>query len=270
VVISRPPIDREALQATVERQWARVDVVDSTESTNADLLADARAPDRSVLVAEVQSAGRGRLDRSWSSPARAGLTFSVLLRPELPAPAASSLGWLPLLAGVAVHDALRPLLPVTLKWPNDVLDADGGKLAGILAQASGSAVVIGVGLNVWTQRDELPVPTASSLALRGVQIDRTELLGSILLHLAERYDAWLAAGGDAAVSGIATAYRIACGTLGAAVDVDTPAGHIAGLAVDVDPGGRLVLDTSGGRRTVAAGDVTHVRPPSGPKPAGNR
>ena len=255
-VTSRPPIDREALHATVGASWARLEVVESTTSTNADLLGDAAAPDRSVLVAEVQTAGRGRLDRAWQSPARAGLTFSVLLRPAVPA---ATWGWLPLLAGVALHDAVGGHVPSSLKWPNDLLDAVGGKLAGILAQSTGDAVVVGIGLNVTTERDELPVPTASSLVLAGAAVDRTALLGEILARLAARYGEWSAAGGDAESSGIAAAYRAACSTIGADVEVQTPAGPLAGRALDVDSGGRLVLDVDGQRHTVAAGDVTHVR-----------
>lgn len=267
-VTSRPPIDREALQATAGASWTRIDVVDSTASTNLDLLADDDAPDRCVLVAEMQTAGRGRLDRTWTSPRGAGLTFSVLLRPAVPA---ATWGWLPLLAGVALHDAISAYVPVRLKWPNDLLDADGGKLAGILAQTAGAAVVIGIGLNVTTRRDELPVPTASSLALlnsdrrsdqnsdQRSDLDRTALLGEILTRIAARYESWSAAGGDAEAAGTVQAYRVACATIGSDVEVQTPGGELRGRAVAVDAGGRLVLKTGDQTHTVAAGDVTHVR-----------
>jgi BirA family biotin operon repressor/biotin-[acetyl-CoA-carboxylase] ligase len=255
-VLSRPPIDREALHATVGSTWARVDVVESTESTNADLLADVQAPDRAVLVAEVQTAGRGRLDRTWQSPPGAGLTFSVLLRPAVPA---AAWGWLPLLAGVAVHKAVAAHVACSVKWPNDLLDADGGKLAGILAQTAGDAVVVGIGVNVTTQRDELPVPTASSLALLGATPDRTALLAAILGEFATRYGAWSAAGGDASASGLAESYRAVCSTIGSEIEVQTPGPALRGTAVDVDESGRLVLEVAGERHTVAAGDVTHVR-----------
>ena len=143
--------------------WREVRVVEETGSTNADLLAKARsgAGEGLVLVAEAQTSGRGRMGRRWISPPRRALTFSVLLRPAVPA---GLLGWAPLLAGVAVASALERTAGVDarLKWPNDVL-VDGAKIAGILAERWGNAVVIGTGINVLQQRGELPVPTATSL-----------------------------------------------------------------------------------------------------------
>ena len=137
--------------------WREVQVVGETGSTNADLLAQAGAgaAEGVVLVAEAQTAARGRLGRRWTSPPRAALTFSVLLRPRGVPPAL--LGWVPLLAGVAAASAVRAVTGVeaTLKWPNDVL-ADGGKLGGILAERSGPAVVVGIGINVWQDRAGLP------------------------------------------------------------------------------------------------------------------
>ena len=138
-------------------------MVEETGSTNADLLVKARsgADEGLVLVAEAQTSGRGRMGRRWISPPRRALTFSVLLRPAVPA---GLLGWVPLLAGVAVASALQQTAGVDarLKWPNDVL-VDGAKIAGILAERWGNAVVIGTGINVLQQRGELPVPTATSL-----------------------------------------------------------------------------------------------------------
>lgn len=133
-------------------------MVPQTGSTNADLLEAARAgaAEGLVLVAEEQTAGRGRLGRTWSAPAGAALTFSVLLRPAGVPP--TRLGWLPLLTGVAVAAAVRAEtgVPASLKWPNDVLVGER-KLAGILAEAHSDAVVVGVGLNVTLSRAELPV-----------------------------------------------------------------------------------------------------------------
>lgn len=263
----RDPVDAARLRESLQPHWARVDVVAATGSTNADLLADTAAPDRTLLVAEHQHAGRGRLDRSWTSPPGAGLTFSVLLRPPVPLLAWS---WLPLLAGVALAEAVgsHTGVDVALKWPNDLLAADGGKLAGILAQTAGDAVVIGIGLNVDLDRDELPVPTATSLRLAGAPpTDRTALLADIARILHARAAQWTDHGGDAEASGLARAYRERCTTLGREVRVELADGGTAvGEAVDVDPLGRLVLretgpTSEGGKtRTIGAGDVEHVRP----------
>jgi BirA family biotin operon repressor/biotin-[acetyl-CoA-carboxylase] ligase len=173
----RPPLAADALADALlpgSRLLTAVRVVARTGSTNADLLAAARAGTAAgtVLVAEEQTAGRGRLDRSWHSQPGAALTFSVLLRPAAIPPSAR--GWLPLLTGVAVAAALRAQtgLDVSLKWPNDVLVSGAepgmaGKLAGILAEQAGDAIVVGIGLNVSARRDELPAPQATSLLLAG-------------------------------------------------------------------------------------------------------
>src|SRR6476469_6292728 len=172
--MERAPVDTAALKAALGARWPRVEVVVEVDSTNAVLLADDTSPDRTLLAPEHQVAGRGRLDRTWTSHAGAGLTFSVLLRPEAPV---DTWGWLPLLAGLAARDALVTAtgVDVALKWPNDLLArASEKKLAGILAQTTGPAVVIGIGLNVSTTEDELPVETAGSLALEGAtDLDRT-------------------------------------------------------------------------------------------------
>jgi BirA family biotin operon repressor/biotin-[acetyl-CoA-carboxylase] ligase len=162
----RPVLDAARLNGVSASRpglWREVQVVEETGSTNADLLVKARsgADEGLVLVAEAQTSGRGRMGRRWISPPRRALTFSVLLRPAVPA---GLLGWVPLLAGVAVASALQQTAGVDarLKWPNDVL-VDGAKIAGILAERWGNAVVIGTGINVLQQRGELPVPTATSL-----------------------------------------------------------------------------------------------------------
>jgi BirA family biotin operon repressor/biotin-[acetyl-CoA-carboxylase] ligase len=247
--------------------WPDVRVVEQTGSTNADLLAlaagrDCVRCDPVVLVAEVQVAGRGRLQRSWTSPPRAGLTFSLLL---YPAPPIAHWGWLPLLAGVALADAVAADtdVPVWLKWPNDLLvGPDQRKVAGILVQAQGRAAVVGIGLNVTTSFEELPVAEAASLALAGIAAtDRTVLLAAILGQLARRYTSWRDAGGDAGACGLAADYAARCATIGREVTVTVADGQpLLGLAKRIDPDGRLVLDTSAGEVAVAAGDVRHVRP----------
>ncbi len=265
--LDRPPLRAALLRRALvapRGDWAGLDVVARTGSTNADLLAAARAgaPDRTVLVAEQQDAGRGRLGRRWSSPPRAGLTCSVLLRP-VPVPV-HRWGWLPLLAGVALARVVDRLgeIDVALKWPNDLLVGPAGdKVAGILAEASGTAVVLGIGLNVTTRADELP-PGGASLALAGAACtDREALLRALLRGLAQDDRRWREAGGDPAASGLRAAYRTRCATLGELVRVCLPdGGMLEGLAVDVDSDGRLVLRTAAGESPVAAGDVRHVRP----------
>jgi BirA family biotin operon repressor/biotin-[acetyl-CoA-carboxylase] ligase len=252
----RPALDVERLRATAGSRWSRIDVVAETESTNADLLADRDAPDASVLVAEYQAAGRGRFARGWVSPPRAGLTFSVLLRPAVER---AHWTWLPLLAGVALAEAVDAAtgVRVALKWPNDLLAAgDGRKLAGILVQTRDDAAVLGVGVNVATEADELPADTATSLKLCGADVDRTELLAAILRRLDAWLAAWTAHGSDA----LAAVYRARCATLGAAVRVSVVGGApVEGIAVDVDAAGRLVVRTPDGARTLGAGDVEHLR-----------
>jgi BirA family transcriptional regulator, biotin operon repressor / biotin---[acetyl-CoA-carboxylase] ligase len=267
---SRRPLSATAIQAVIDSSalFTAVEVVARTGSTNADLLAAVRngAPTGSVLIAEEQSAGRGRLDRSWHSRPGAGLTFSVLLRPaEVPA---ARRGWLPLLTGVAVTAALRAETAVEagLKWPNDVLadSADGPrKLAGILAEQAGDAIVVGVGLNVSATRRELPSDQATSLLLAGgANLDRQAILTAVLRELERWYLRWTGGPrpGDAAASGLRAAYLAVCWTLGRDVRVELPGGGVlTGRAGDVDDAGSLVISGPDGVHPVSAGDVVHVR-----------
>ena len=263
----RPPLDVERLRTSLRTSTAPsydVEVVDAAPSTNA-LVADrarAGAAEGLVVVAEHQPAGRGRLDRTWTTPARSALTFSVLLRPRVEA---AAWPWLPLLTGVAVASALRETGSPTaaLKWPNDVL-LGSRKTAGLLVErvetGTGPAAVVGIGLNVSLTRAELPVEVATSIWEEGNDVDRTDLLVATLRALGREYDAWLAAGGDARRSGLAESYPHLCTTLGQGVRVDLPSGDVlVGTAVRIAPGGGLVVATVGGEVTVGAGDVVHVR-----------
>ncbi len=262
--LDRPPLDAGALQSALVRDsrlWRTLEVAGEVGSTNADLAARAAdgAPEGTVLVAEHQAAGRGRLDRTWTSPPRAGLTVSVLLRPDVPA---ARRGWLPLLTGIALAEAVGEVTGVrtSLKWPNDLLAADGAKLAGILAEAAGGAVVVGTGLNVTTRREELP-PTATSLSVvTGGPVDRGPLLLAFLRGLERRYLAWTAALGDPVASGLAGDYLAWSSTVGAEVAVTLPDGsELAGTVTAVDWDGRLVLRTGADTVELASGDVRHVR-----------
>lgn len=242
----------------------RLEILDETTSTNAVAAERARAgaPDGLVVVAEHQTAARGRLDRTWETPARSSLAFSMVLRPEAPA---SSWPWLPLLTGHTVAKTLRARgYDAAVKWPNDVLIGEE-KVAGILLERvetpAGPAAVIGIGLNVDQSQEELPVPTATSLRLAsGTEADRTEVLLDLLRSLREAYDAWQA-GGAEATARLRASYAASCVTVGRDVRVELPGGEpLTGRATGVDAEGRLIVLGPAGRAAVGAGDVVHVRP----------
>jgi BirA family transcriptional regulator, biotin operon repressor / biotin---[acetyl-CoA-carboxylase] ligase len=269
--VTEAPLDAAALRAAVVRPgglWRSVEAVRVTGSTNADLLARAAGgePEGAVLAAEQQTAGRGRLGRAWISPPRVALTFSVLLRPA--AVPRARLGWLPLLAGVAVTAAVRAVAAVDaqLKWPNDVL-VGHRKLGGILAEAASDAVVVGIGVNVSTAPAELPPPgpgalAATSLRIEGAaSLDRERLLAEILVGLERRYRAWCQVFGDTERSGLRAEYTGLCATLGRRVRVELPGGRLLdGLAADLDADGRLLVSVPpDAGLPVAAGDIVHLR-----------
>jgi BirA family biotin operon repressor/biotin-[acetyl-CoA-carboxylase] ligase len=266
----RPALVASALADALVRDgglWREIRVVAETGSTNDDVLTAARAGalEGLVLVAESQTAGRGRFERRWVSPPRAGLTFSVLLRPG-PVVPASRWSWLPLLAGVSLQRAVARLAQTEalLKWPNDLLLGPGRrKAAGLLVQAAGGAAVLGVGLNVTAAAGELPDAAATSLALENAACtDRERLFRAVLEQFADDYAGWRATGGDAVASGLHSAYLAVCYTIGHRVRVSVPDGaELHGVADTVDDTGRLVLRTPDGRRAVSAGDVQHVRLP---------
>jgi BirA family transcriptional regulator, biotin operon repressor / biotin---[acetyl-CoA-carboxylase] ligase len=266
--LRRPPLDPVALSTALTRSgslWREVDVVAACPSTNAELARRARAGEQAgvVLVADHQTAGRGRLDRAWVTPPGSALTFSVLLAPDR-VPVARW-AWLPLLVGIAVAEGVRREAEVdcTLKWPNDVLVGER-KLAGILVErverSAGAVAVVGVGLNVSLAEDELPVPTATSLAVENAATtDRTVVLREVLRSLEALFVQWQADGGDASL-GLVDSYVRRCGTLGREVRVDLPGGEqVRGVASGVDTDGRLEVRTPEGARILGAGDVVHVR-----------
>lgn len=236
-----------------------VRALDSSASTNADLAAAARegATEGAVYVTTHQTGGRGRLDRAWVAPSGSGLAASVLVRPTtVPL---DRWGWLPLLTGVAVADAVAEFgVRARLKWPNDV-EVGGRKLAGILVEAvatpAGMAAVIGVGLNVAMTAEQRPVPHATSLAIEGVEADAHDVLEAFLRAFAAHYDAWHGAAGSPE-AGLADAYHALSSSLGAAVQVSLPDGSVEdGVVTGIDGDGRLLLDG----RPISAGDVVHVR-----------
>jgi BirA family biotin operon repressor/biotin-[acetyl-CoA-carboxylase] ligase len=271
---SRGPLVPAALRRAAVRPgglWRDIEVVESTGSTNADLLARALRgePEGTVLATEHQQAGRGRMGRTWTTPPRAALTFSLLVRPaQVPA---ARRGWLPLLTGVAVTEAITSLtgVPAKLKWPNDVL-ASTGKLVGILAEAAADAIVVGIGVNVSTEPGELPergpgALPATSLLIAGAPaeaLDRGPLLLAILAAFEDWYLAWRQANGDPEASGLRARYTELSGTIGRHVRAELPGGQaLSGPAVGVDADGRLLVGSSAGTGTVpvAAADVVHLR-----------
>jgi BirA family biotin operon repressor/biotin-[acetyl-CoA-carboxylase] ligase len=233
--------------------YAGLQVHPRVASTNAIVRLDPRP--WTPVVADEQTAGRGRLGRDWSTPPGTAIAVSVLV------PATETPAWLPLAAGLAVLRAIvdqTGLRPV-LKWPNDVLlpSDDDRKVCGILCELVPEGVIVGSGINVAQSRAELPVPTATSLRLAGApHVDRERLLAAYLHHLADLHER--VSRGDRTVR---EDYLAQCRTLGSDVDVHLPDGsHLVGRATTVDTQGRLVVTGVDGDHSVAAGDVVHVRP----------
>jgi BirA family biotin operon repressor/biotin-[acetyl-CoA-carboxylase] ligase len=272
--LTRPPLNEAELARALTGEgsrWTEIRVVEATPSTNAELAARSRTDSRDglVLVAEHQTAGRGRLDRTWVTPSRAGVTMSVLVQPT--AVPVSRWPWISLLTGLAVAAAVRQVTDVAavLKWPNDVM-VEGRKLAGLLVErldgrvdGRPAAAVVGIGLNVSTTREELPTAGATSLALeQATTTDRSILVKAILRRLDGLLAEWEHKSGVPS-AGLQAAYRSACSTIGQSVRLELP-GHdaVQGVATGIDEAGRLVVDTQAGPRAFGAGDVTHVRPPA--------
>jgi BirA family biotin operon repressor/biotin-[acetyl-CoA-carboxylase] ligase len=256
----REPLQREAMHealVTPGQPWSGVDVHPSLGSTNAE--AARLATPWQVVVTDHQQSGRGRLGRTWETPAQTSVTLSVLV----PAPDDGH-GWVPLIAGLAVQRGIAEVsgLETSLKWPNDVLlpADDERKVCGILCELQPTGIVVGMGINVSQTREELPVDTATSLALAGAtEVSREDLAIAVLRHLAALHADLL--GGGAARAAAQAAYRDACTTLGRTVDLHAATGTVTRVqARGIDAEGRLVVAGDGGEYAVAAGDVAHVRP----------
>lgn len=273
-------------RAAVETPGGRFDTPARTGSTNADLLAVApERPHGSVVATLDQTAGRGRLDRSWSAPAGQTLAVSLLVRADL---GDRDRGWLPLVAGTAMRDAVSAVLDgvdgptrssrpdadvvdgtpapeprVLVKWPNDVL-VDGRKVCGILCQvAADGSIVVGAGVNLTIPADALPTPTATSLTVAGATGDAAGLADAVL-------SAWTTAvleavralaDGGAAAGMVRSRVRAACGTIGRRVRLELPDGTVDEVdATGIDDDGRITIrDRHGRSRGVAVGDLTHLR-----------
>lgn len=261
--LTAPP-DADALTTALVRPgspWTSVTVLAAAGSTNAELADAARrgAAAGLVLMTDNQTAGRGRLDRSWTTPPGVSVATSVLLRPEgVPA---ERWPWLSLMTGVGLVHGIRAVtrIPVGLKWPNDVLVRDR-KLCGLLAERvetpQGPAVVLGFGINVSMAADELPVDTATSLLLEGADVSKTTLMAAVLDALGEAYRWWCED-----PPALARHYADNCVTLGREVRVELGGGRrVTGTATRIDDAGNLVVRTPAGERAYAVGDVVHLRP----------
>lgn len=266
----RAILDSPSLKAaliTPQNPWQMVVIHESLDSTNLEALRDPH-PWR-VVVADYQSAGRGRLSRQWQAPEGASIAVSCVV--PMPEDRVADWGWLPLLTGMAMQQSLSEVAGVAgrLKWPNDLLvqespDAPGApwlKISGILCEMvhGGGLVVIGAGANIDQTRSELPVEAATSLALCGaVNVRREDVIVRFLGVLAELHQAWLE--GGTGLEALRTEYRRSCLTIGLNVNVHQPGGQVTrGIATGVDDTGRLLVEAGGSRTAHAAGDVTHVR-----------
>ena len=238
----------------------RFQYVEETGSTNTDLVAAASAnpedfPNLSVLVAGTQTAGRGRSGRAWVSPQGKSLAISVLVKHA--DWSLERLGWLPLVAGVAMRRAVQAALPsksVGLKWPNDV-QVDGKKISGILSELlpGAAGVVIGAGINLTLEHSELPIEAATSLLLEGSDILADEFLASYLRELSALVEN---------VDEVQSSVKSECTTIGLNVRAIFPDGsEVIGLASGIDDTGRLLISVPGQNQLIAvsAADIQHLR-----------
>ena len=235
-------------QTDLNSYW-RVRVLSETSSTQ-DELKNELVSNGQCVVSEFQSAGRGRLDRSFQSPPGVALLFSFYIKPVR----GDSQGWIPLIAGMSVAQSLNELTAETSysnKWPNDVI-TDYGKVCGILCERYGDGIIVGIGLNVTTQIDELPVASATSIFISsGIEIDRNELLPTILHNFQELFQRW-ESGHD-----LQPRYRALSSTIGHEVQVSLPNGlSIESRAIKIGTNGELILESGD---VVSVGDITHLR-----------
>jgi BirA family biotin operon repressor/biotin-[acetyl-CoA-carboxylase] ligase len=246
------PLELDVLAAAAGPGWS-VALHPTASSTNA-IAAENPVPD-TIVVADHQTAGRGRLGRTWDTPLGSALTFSVVIDPGL-----ADHDWplLPLAVALAVGDGVRRAaeVPVALKWPNDLL-IEHRKFCGILLErvqpaSGGPLAIIGIGINVGLGAEDLPVPTATSLAIAGSSVDRTEVFTAVVPALSTILGAL-----RSEPTAVLERYRTECDTIGREVTVSLPDGEeLRGTATGLDRNGRLMV----GDRAIGAGDVVHVRP----------
>lgn len=245
----------------------RVQIVASSGSTNfelaGELAADASAwPHLAMLLTDNQTAGRGRRGRTFSTPPGSAVATSVVIDVTQIPPEAR--GWLSLFAGAALVDAISAQLGdsvgrITMKWPNDV-QVDGRKISGILSEAVGSdRVIVGTGVNTAMTREQLPVPTATSFAVLGADVDLDALLADYVTGLGSRADRLSASHGNAEAAGLRTELEASCATVGTDVRVHLSDGDLVGVASSLGAAGELIVRTARGDVPVTAGDVVHLR-----------
>ncbi len=246
----RAALDKALINSLVTQYW-RVSVVDVTASTQSALMTRVNAgkvKPGDVITANFQRAGRGRMSRTFEAPKNSALLFSFYITPQRKK---DDWGWIALLAGVSVAQSLSKY-GATVKWPNDILINDR-KVSGLIAEISGDGVVVGIGINVGMTSQELPVPTATSLAIEGaVDLDRNHLLPDLLTQFEANFTRW-----DQGDDSIVELYKSLSSTLGSRVQIHYPNDLIEkGVAVGISPRGELILDSG---THVHAGDVVHLR-----------
>ena len=242
-------LSADAIAGALASSYWRVSVVDEIDSTQ-NYLRTNNPKSGDVITAEYQSAGRGRLDRKFDAEKSSALLFSFYLEPEVKV---EILGYLTLLVGASVTSTINKITKTNnfkCKWPNDILFGDL-KVAGLLAEKTESGVIVGVGINVSTAKDELPVSHATSVFLAtNALINRNTLLAQILNNLEQDLLSWQG-GKD-----LTSKYRELSATIGKQVRVEMPDGsQIEGAAVDIDETGSLRLDNG---ELVTVGDVIHL------------
>ena len=222
----------------------------SCESTQELLGAD--LPEGALALCDEQTHGRGRLGRSWTAPPGTAILCSLLLRP----PEDRIVSELSLVGGTAVAEAIEEAvgLAVQVKWPNDVM-LNRRKVAGILAEASGGRVVVGMGVNVNQERNDLPedpnVPAASLYTSDGIKRERGPLLAGVLERLEVNYDAWLERGLDGVYDSLGSRDFLR----GRRIAVNGE----SGVGVKIDRDGRFVVDVGGEQRVVESGEIAYER-----------
>ena len=246
----RAPLDQAEISRLITRYW-RVKVVELTSTTQGDLaqlVRDGKAKVGDVIVAEYQSAGRGRLDRSFEAAQGTALLFSFYIKPQRNR---DDWGWIPLIAGYSVAQSLHAFHAV-VKWPNDIL-IKGKKVSGLIAEVVGDGVVIGIGVNVGMEENQLPVDTATSLLVEGGEdITRDELICEILEEFEEHFLQW-----DQGIDEVQPLYKQLSATIGTEVRVEYPGGASQhGIAEGISDTGALILNDG---THVQSADVIHLR-----------